>query len=115
MTARHGKPIRDAVAALAEGLVDSLDESAFNTTFLLRWSLVSPRIVQARLATRIAWNLVYWLYAAESTDGDSRMTLVDAEQWFCGNVSMTVRADVRCILRKRCGKMSSYRKRLLGQ
>jgi len=93
MTARHGKPIRDAVAALAEGLVDSPDESAFNSTFLPRWSPVSPRIVQARLATRIAWNLVgTWLFAAARADGASRMTLVEAEQWFCGNVSMPVRA-----------------------
>ena len=92
-TARHGKPIRDAVAALVRGAVISPDERAFDATFLPRWSAVSPRIVKARLATRIAWNLVgTWLFAAARADGGCRMTLADAEQWFRGNVSMPVRA-----------------------
>ena len=92
-TARHGKPIRDAVAALVRGAVVSPDERAFNATFSPRWSAVSPRIVQARLATRIAWNLVgTWLFAAARADGGGRMKLADAEQWFYGNIPIPWRA-----------------------
>src|SRR5438128_709749 len=53
-TARRGKPIRDAVAMLVRGAVASPDERAFHAAFSPRWSPVSPCIVKARLATRIA-------------------------------------------------------------
>jgi hypothetical protein len=69
-TARRGKPIRDAVAVLVREAVVSPDEQAFHTAFSPRWSAVRPRIVEARLATRIAWNLVAsWLFAAAHADG----------------------------------------------
>src|SRR5437899_127274 len=86
------KPIRDAVAMLVRGAVASPDERAFHAAFSPRWSPVSPCIVKARLATRIAGNLVgSLLFATAHADGADRMTIADAEQWFCGNIPISAR------------------------
>jgi hypothetical protein len=91
-TARRGQPIRDAVAALVEGAVVSPDERAFHAAFSPRWSAITSPVVQTRLATRIAWNLVgSWLLADVMANCSGRISLVDAEQWFCGNVRISSR------------------------
>lgn len=91
-TARHGKPIRDAVAVLVEGTVTSPDETMFRDVFSPRWSFTSSDLVEARLTTRIAWNLVgTWLLKHATADCDGPTSLADAEDWFHGHLRAGVR------------------------
>ena len=82
----RGKPVREAVDALARGLFREKLDEVFSQTF-------SPESELARgldsLATRTAWNLVSMCLTARSSGQClPRCGFQEAEMWFRGDVQM---------------------------